>query len=69
MRKCPNCGWKGETKFTLGQIIVLILLLCYFVIPGILYGLAHSRKCPRCGCGTTKIAEPKVKKEKNNGKN
>lgn len=49
----PNCGYKGQPKREgKGSAIVLIVLLCFFILPGILYAFACGGariKCPKCG--------------------
>lgn len=49
----PNCGYRGEGKKVGGNNGCLILiLLCFGILPGILYLLFCPRKgvvCPKCG--------------------
>jgi DNA-directed RNA polymerase subunit RPC12/RpoP len=49
----PNCGFKGLAKAkSRGSNFVLIVLLFFFIIPGILYMLfkgGYTYSCPNCG--------------------
>ncbi|MCQ2794871.1 MAG: hypothetical protein MJ214_01510 [Bacilli bacterium] len=54
MRYCPNCKRQVGKKFTNGQLLLQIVLFAAFAIPGIIYAVCHSRKCPICGTPTDK---------------
>lgn len=51
---CPNlrCGYTGKADIKQrGSILLLIILFCFFVIPGIIYLLIGFKKeyyCPKC---------------------
>ncbi len=51
---CRNCGHVGEPeRSNRGHVLITIVLLCFFVIPGIIYAIwrrsdPHMR-CERCG--------------------
>lgn len=49
---CPNCHKEVDTHMTAGQVLLFVILLLCGLIPGILYALFHSRKCPSCGART-----------------
>ncbi|MBQ0045379.1 MAG: hypothetical protein KBS35_00615 [Mycoplasma sp.] len=46
---CPNCKKVVETHMSAGQVIMLLILLGCGILPGILYGMGHAKKCPSCG--------------------
>jgi len=52
---CPNqnCNFKGVGKAVGGKsLIVLLLLLCFFLVPGIIYlfwPIQQQVICPQCG--------------------
>jgi len=52
---CPNprCGYVGRPrKVARGSMIVGFVLLCFLVVPGLLYFMfkrGHRYLCPRCG--------------------
>lgn len=52
---CPNsnCGYKGPAKrVARGSAIVGLFLLCFFILPGILYFMfkgGYRYSCPQCG--------------------
>ncbi|CAB5507887.1 hypothetical protein [uncultured Gammaproteobacteria bacterium] len=53
--KCINCGYQGKMKTWLGnymapQVITLLLLL-FYIVPGIIYMIVfwNKNKCPKCG--------------------
>lgn len=49
----PNCGYRGKPrKEAEGSCLITLLLLCFGILPGILYlalkgGCRHY--CPKCG--------------------
>lgn len=49
----PNCGYQGRVKkVSRGSSIVALILLLFFLVPGLLYILFKSGYryvCPRCG--------------------
>ena len=49
----PNCGYRGKPKRKArGSVLVGLLLLCFFLLPGILYFIFKSGyrySCPKCG--------------------
>jgi hypothetical protein len=49
----PNCGYKGwPLRRARGSIIVGLCLLCFFLLPGVLYFMLKSGYrylCPNCG--------------------
>lgn len=50
---CSNCGYSGKpVKESKGNILIAIILLIFFIIPGIIYiiWLLSNRKfiCPQC---------------------
>lgn len=49
----PNCDYRGTPKrIAKGSALVFILLLCLWIIPGIVYGIVMSGYryvCPKCG--------------------
>ena len=49
----PNCGYKGRAKkVARGNTLVGIILLCFFILPGLLYFMFKSGYryvCPKCG--------------------
>lgn len=51
---CPNCKKSVETKFSGGQKFIMVILLLIGIVPRILYGIFHTRKCPVCGTRTTR---------------
>ena len=52
---CPNtnCGYRGEPRMVgRGSCLVGLILLCLFILPGILYFVLMSGYryyCPQCG--------------------
>jgi len=51
---CPWCGYKGCFKKKTQDImcvLIFLLLLCIFIIPGIIYfiWLSGQKECPKCG--------------------
>jgi hypothetical protein len=50
---CPECKRNVGIKMTYGQVTFTCILLCCFVLPGIIYLLCHAEKCPICGSLTT----------------
>lgn len=53
---CPNCGSRSpRVRTRKGSIIVLIVLLCFGVLPGLLYAILNDGyvwKCSSCGAKT-----------------
>ncbi len=49
----PNCGYRGKPRRKArGSAIVAIVLLCIFVLPGLLYMIfmsGYRYYCPNCG--------------------
>ena len=49
----PNCDYKGKPKrVARGSTIVGLFLLCFFIVPGLLYFIFKSGyrySCPQCG--------------------
>ena len=49
----PNCRYQGPPrKVARGSILVALLLLCCFILPGVLYAIfmqGYRYHCPRCG--------------------
>lgn len=49
---CPNCGNVGKGTVR-GSLAITLLLLCFFILPGIIYELWREsggrRKCKVCG--------------------
>ena len=49
----PNCGYKGRSKRKArGSIIIALILLCFFIFPGIIYLIftsGYRYYCPECG--------------------
>ena len=49
----PNCGYQGKPKRTArGSVLVGLILLCFFLLPGILYFIfmgGYRYSCPKCG--------------------
>ena len=49
----PNCGYRGPAKIRLrGSALVGLILLCFFILPGLLYFMFKSGyryTCPKCG--------------------
>lgn len=49
----PNCDYKGTAKRTArGSTLVGLILLCFFILPGLLYFMFKSGyryTCPKCG--------------------
>jgi hypothetical protein len=52
---CPNvnCGFKGEgVKKPMGNGLIAVILLLFFIVPGIIYMIVYSGftlSCPHCG--------------------
>lgn len=51
---CVNCGFVGEPKKEIpGSIWITLILLCFYIIPGIVYEIwrnnATKHICPMCG--------------------
>ncbi|MDR0739595.1 MAG: hypothetical protein LBF00_01775 [Mycoplasmataceae bacterium] len=55
MRYCPNCKKEVNTRLTAGQVDAMVICYLFYIIPGIIYSIAHARKCPICGSKTTKL--------------
>lgn len=55
IRKCLQCGYTGEMSTYLsdnwGGIIIAIVLLCFWVVPGLVFiGFFWGKwQCPNCG--------------------
>ena len=51
---CPHCGYRGEGREDGGPDgCLLILFLCFGIVPGLLYLFCVPKKglyCPHCGC-------------------
>jgi hypothetical protein len=51
--KCPNCGHRGQPiQKARGNWIVLIVLFCLWIVPGLIYLLAYhgfKKVCSKCG--------------------
>lgn len=47
MTKCRNCGSFYKNKRI--NFLLLIILLCLGIFPGVLYFLFRKNKCPGCG--------------------
>jgi predicted RNA-binding Zn-ribbon protein involved in translation (DUF1610 family) len=48
----PNCGYRGRPKQVASRsILVGLILLCFFILPGVLYFMfkRNRYRCPRCG--------------------
>ena len=49
---CP-CGFSGKAKIKArGSILILLVLLCIYVVPGLIYALVcsgYKAVCPNCG--------------------
>lgn len=49
----PNCGYRGRPKRQArGSAVIGLILLCLFIVPGILYCLfrgGYRYTCPKCG--------------------
>lgn len=49
----PNCGYKGIPKRTArGSALVGLILLCFFILPGLIYFMfkgGYRYTCPKCG--------------------
>lgn len=49
----PNCGYKGTAKRKArGSALVGLILLCFFILPGLLYFMfkgGYRYTCPQCG--------------------
>jgi len=49
----PNCRYEGPPrKVARGSILVGVLLLCFFILPGLLYFIfmqGYCFYCPKCG--------------------
>lgn len=49
----PNCGYKGKPRRQArGSVLVGLILLCFFLVPGILYFMfkgGYRYSCPKCG--------------------
>jgi hypothetical protein len=54
MRYCPHCRKEVNTKLTGGQVAATVAGYILYIIPGIIYSIAHARKCPICGSRTRK---------------
>lgn len=56
---CSQCGFAGKPKMESQQNgCIVLILLCFFVIPGIIYIIATSKArpvCPKCGGKNTMI--------------
>ena len=52
---CPNqnCGYKGSAKKkSRGSTVIGLILLCFGILPGILYFMlksGYNYSCPQCG--------------------
>jgi hypothetical protein len=51
---CPRCGDTGKPKkVTKGSTLIELLLLCCFLLPGVIYGVwrvsSRSEVCGTCG--------------------
>jgi|GEM_PF-1003220 len=47
MRYCGNCK-KMVTPKKDFSVLALVILMCFFFIPGIIYYLAKPKVCPMC---------------------
>ena len=51
--RCPRCGYHGALKpRARGSVVVCILLMCLYVLPGIVYGVifgGYKGVCSHCG--------------------
>lgn len=49
----PNCGFKGPAqRKARGSILIGFVLLCFFILPGLLYFMfkgGYRYSCPKCG--------------------
>lgn len=49
----PNCGYRGAAaEQAKGSRVALWMLMCLFLLPGLIYAIAYSGKrycCPKCG--------------------
>lgn len=56
MIKCPNCGYTGtpdNISWDMTGCFIALILLCFFVVPGVIYILwrdstAAKKCCPKC---------------------
>ena len=51
---CTTCGWQGTPKKKeKGSILIALILLCLFIIPGVIYIIwsisTEHNTCPKCG--------------------
>lgn len=52
---CPNqnCGYKGNAKKkSRGNLLIGLILTCFFIIPGLFYFMlksGYNYSCPQCG--------------------
>lgn len=63
---CANCGNIGKGTVR-GSLAITLLLLCFFIVPGIIYELWREgggrKKCKSCGAfGMIPVDSPNAKK-------
>jgi hypothetical protein len=61
LRYCPYCKKYTPTVLTRGQLVCLLILLTFFIIPGVIYLVCRAKKCSICSCPTE---EPRIQNEK-----
>lgn len=59
LRYCPLCRRKVGKKLTIGQLWLTIALYGCLIVPGIVYSIKHTKKCPICGAPTSQAFEKK----------
>ena len=69
---CPNCGYVGKGTVR-GSLAITLVLLCFFIVPGIIYELWREgggrRKCKACGAfGLIPADSPNAQKLMTQGK-
>jgi DNA-directed RNA polymerase subunit RPC12/RpoP len=62
--ECVACGHVGATKLR-GSIFITIILLFFYIIPGIIYMIWRrgGRGCSACGSSNVKLYNPQAKNQ------
>jgi hypothetical protein len=61
LRYCPYCKKYTPTVLTRAQLVCLLILLGFFIFPGLIYLECRAKKCSICSCPTYNQA-PMVEK-------